>query len=298
VLHDYSTEFRFWFFIIFQWVVFSFQAVLMAAIPDEPHTIAIQRERRKIILDKVVFKIPDADSAAVDYVKFDRETIQKLKIHEFSEHTMPIAGDLLTPEDRSDQTATVGHDTTKEVVARPALDRGDGWYAKQGRRRIDRHRHETEEEEEDDVCNIIDALKNEDAGGQNAATAVESESAAHKRHGQQPRHLKDEDSGDIFEQLASKQESAGAGHSPRSARSSPRPASSSSDSTGRQLPPRRHLTNSTSTDSRTRHHSQSAAGTASTEGRNPFFRSRRTPLRSPFASPANRDEEDSSGWMR
>jgi hypothetical protein len=129
VLHDYSTEFRFWFFIIFQWVVFSFQAVLMAAIPDEPHTIVIQRERREIILDKVIFKIPDADCAAVDYVKFDRETIQKLKIHEFM---MAEAYAPPTSEDRSDQTATVGHDAMKKLVTRPALDRSGVSHSKRG----------------------------------------------------------------------------------------------------------------------------------------------------------------------
>ena len=56
----------------------------MALIPDEPLAIDIQRERRTILLDKVIFKIPDNHPSSLDYVKFDSETIRKLKIHEFS----------------------------------------------------------------------------------------------------------------------------------------------------------------------------------------------------------------------
>lgn len=57
----------------------------MAAIPDEPVEMGIQRERRKILLDKVIFKISDNNACEDDFPKFDEETIKKFKVHEFSE---------------------------------------------------------------------------------------------------------------------------------------------------------------------------------------------------------------------
>ncbi|CAE7667975.1 ANO7 [Symbiodinium microadriaticum] len=112
IFNDRQTDVRFWFFIIYQWIVFSFQAVLMALIPDEPYAIEIQRERRKILVDKVIFKIPDVDAAEVDYVKFDADAIRKFTVHEFAEqHEFKAEGQPVSENQRP------------RSLVRPTLDR-------------------------------------------------------------------------------------------------------------------------------------------------------------------------------
>lgn len=59
VLDDYSEVFRYWVFILFQWVVFAFQAFIMEAIPDIPEEIEIQLERTDFIVRKLIDKVGD-----------------------------------------------------------------------------------------------------------------------------------------------------------------------------------------------------------------------------------------------
>eukprot|EP01031_Cornospumella_fuschlensis_P027354 gene27354-33040_t len=58
-LDDYSLTFRFWVFILFQYVCFSLQGLIMAAIPDIPEEIEIQQARTTFIVDKLVDKVAD-----------------------------------------------------------------------------------------------------------------------------------------------------------------------------------------------------------------------------------------------
>ena len=52
---DYTLATRFWIYIIFQWVIFTFQFIIRAVIPDIPKDIAIQKERQEY-LNRVLVK--------------------------------------------------------------------------------------------------------------------------------------------------------------------------------------------------------------------------------------------------
>jgi hypothetical protein len=59
-LDGHSSSFRFWFFCIFQWIMFGLLAGLMEAIPDIPIAIAIQLQRQQILVERVIFRVKDA----------------------------------------------------------------------------------------------------------------------------------------------------------------------------------------------------------------------------------------------
>jgi hypothetical protein len=73
VIDMYSEAFRYWVFILFQWVIFATQGFIMAVIPDIPEEIVIQQERTEFIVDKLIDKISDDDEA--DIVGEDSEKI-------------------------------------------------------------------------------------------------------------------------------------------------------------------------------------------------------------------------------
>lgn len=57
--NDLDVRSRFWIFVVFQWLVFGLQQVIMAAIPDIPDEIEIQIRRMKFITSKVIDEVPD-----------------------------------------------------------------------------------------------------------------------------------------------------------------------------------------------------------------------------------------------
>ena len=64
-LDDRSIQYRFWFFCIFQWVMFGFLVLLAEAIPDIPSEISIQFNRQRILVEKAIFRLKDAEKAEV-----------------------------------------------------------------------------------------------------------------------------------------------------------------------------------------------------------------------------------------
>jgi len=58
-LRDMPIAHQFWVFIIFQWVCFSLQAIIIQVIPDVPEEIEIQLQRTEFIVSKLVDKKPD-----------------------------------------------------------------------------------------------------------------------------------------------------------------------------------------------------------------------------------------------
>mmetsp|Transcript_16124 Transcript_16124/g.23483 ORF Transcript_16124/g.23483 Transcript_16124/m.23483 type:complete len:243 (+) Transcript_16124:1-729(+) len=61
-LNQFSDAFRFWTFILFQWICLAIQQVVMALIPDEPEAIKIQKLREQFIVRKLVDKVPEPES--------------------------------------------------------------------------------------------------------------------------------------------------------------------------------------------------------------------------------------------
>jgi hypothetical protein len=59
VLTMYSITLRMWLFIGFQWLIFTVQYIVEAAIPDEPYEVQIQVQRSNFIVDKLLKKLPD-----------------------------------------------------------------------------------------------------------------------------------------------------------------------------------------------------------------------------------------------
>ena len=59
VLNMYSTEFRMWIFVGFQWVCFALQAITMEAIPDEPEAIQLHKQRIAFLESKIVDRVED-----------------------------------------------------------------------------------------------------------------------------------------------------------------------------------------------------------------------------------------------
>lgn len=66
VLDSYSETFRYWVFILFQWVCFILQAFIMAIIPDIPEEIEIQIERQDFIVRKLIDKVADDNDEDVE----------------------------------------------------------------------------------------------------------------------------------------------------------------------------------------------------------------------------------------
>lgn len=66
VLDKYSIELRFWTFILFQWVCFGLQMIIMEAIPDVPEEIDIQQQRQAFFVRKLIDKVHDDDDAVAD----------------------------------------------------------------------------------------------------------------------------------------------------------------------------------------------------------------------------------------
>lgn len=52
---------RYWIFILFQWVCFILQVIIMEAIPDVPEDIDIQLQRTEFIVKKLIDKVADDD---------------------------------------------------------------------------------------------------------------------------------------------------------------------------------------------------------------------------------------------
>lgn len=69
-LDHFSLVVRYWIFILFQWVCFTLQVIIMEAIPDVPEDIEIQLQRTEFIVDKLIDKVADNDdndaASAVD----------------------------------------------------------------------------------------------------------------------------------------------------------------------------------------------------------------------------------------
>jgi len=61
VIDSWSLAWRFWVFILFQWICFVLQAFIMAIIPDIPEEIDIQLQRTEFITRKLIDKVADED---------------------------------------------------------------------------------------------------------------------------------------------------------------------------------------------------------------------------------------------
>jgi hypothetical protein len=59
VLTMYSITLRMWLFIGFQWLIFTIQYIVEAAIPDEPYEVQIQMSRADFLCDKVLKGVRD-----------------------------------------------------------------------------------------------------------------------------------------------------------------------------------------------------------------------------------------------
>jgi len=83
VFDDHSKSFRFWFFVIFQWTIFTFQAFLMSMISDQPREISVQVLRQEHLVEKVIFRVPDEE---VHEIKSAGEDVSKeYKIYDITE---------------------------------------------------------------------------------------------------------------------------------------------------------------------------------------------------------------------
>lgn len=57
--HGFSVQFKYWVFILFQWVCFSLQATIMAVIPDIPEEIEYQLARTEFIVSRLIDRVDD-----------------------------------------------------------------------------------------------------------------------------------------------------------------------------------------------------------------------------------------------
>jgi len=97
---------RYWIFVLFQWVCFSLQALIMIAIPDIPEEIEIQLARMAFVVSKLIDRVADDDDA-------DEEGIEEpLEIQEYpDEH-----GDDSEGDGNHDATSSVGDDAKSNDV--------------------------------------------------------------------------------------------------------------------------------------------------------------------------------------
>lgn len=58
-LEKYSLIFRYWVFILFQWVGFIGQALIRYWLYDETEVVHVQEQREKFIVSKLIYKVPD-----------------------------------------------------------------------------------------------------------------------------------------------------------------------------------------------------------------------------------------------
>jgi hypothetical protein len=61
-LDSYSLTFRFWIFVLFQWISFIVQSVIKYFLIDESEVITTQKQREKFIVSKLIHKVPDDTS--------------------------------------------------------------------------------------------------------------------------------------------------------------------------------------------------------------------------------------------
>eukprot|EP01035_Chromulina_nebulosa_P017328 gene17328-22872_t len=59
VFDDYSLTIRLWIFLIFQWICFSTQYIVMEVIPDIPEEIEVQIQRTEHICEKIIEQVSD-----------------------------------------------------------------------------------------------------------------------------------------------------------------------------------------------------------------------------------------------
>eukprot|EP00595_Chromulina_sp_UTEXLB2642_P002351 CAMPEP_0196767946 /NCGR_PEP_ID=MMETSP1095-20130614/42161_1 /TAXON_ID=96789 ORGANISM="Chromulina nebulosa, Strain UTEXLB2642" /NCGR_SAMPLE_ID=MMETSP1095 /ASSEMBLY_ACC=CAM_ASM_000446 /LENGTH=104 /DNA_ID=CAMNT_0042136839 /DNA_START=1206 /DNA_END=1520 /DNA_ORIENTATION=- len=59
VFDDFSLTIRLWIFLIFQWICFSTQYIVMEVIPDIPEEIEIQIQRTEHICEKIIEQVSD-----------------------------------------------------------------------------------------------------------------------------------------------------------------------------------------------------------------------------------------------
>lgn len=63
LLGHYRVAVQYWVFVLFQWVCFSLQVVVMFVIPDIPEAVRIQLRRTHFIVSKLIDKLADEDSS-------------------------------------------------------------------------------------------------------------------------------------------------------------------------------------------------------------------------------------------
>ena len=59
VFDSFSENLQFWVFILFQWICFSAQAIIMEAIPDEPESIVFHKKRSEFLESKIIDRVED-----------------------------------------------------------------------------------------------------------------------------------------------------------------------------------------------------------------------------------------------
>jgi hypothetical protein len=87
VLTMYSITLRMWLFIGFQWLIFTIQYIVEAAIPDEPYEVQIQVQRASFIVDKLLKKVRD-DVAETELSKSLDTSDGSLRIQEDEPESM------------------------------------------------------------------------------------------------------------------------------------------------------------------------------------------------------------------
>jgi len=63
LFEDSSPENRLWYFILFQYFVFSSLYLFAVLVPDVPEDVQIQLERTEFLVDKIIDKVADEDDA-------------------------------------------------------------------------------------------------------------------------------------------------------------------------------------------------------------------------------------------
>ena len=72
-LDNWSTQNRYWTFILFTWVCFLTQAVVMAAIPDIPESIELHQARAEFLQSKIIDKVEDDSIVGLEGRQFRLE---------------------------------------------------------------------------------------------------------------------------------------------------------------------------------------------------------------------------------
>lgn len=104
-LLDYTLEFKFWVFIGFQWVVFSFQYLVRCLVPDVPFDVDIFLERQTVFNDKLI------DMDEDDNYEEAKEEYQRLS--RVREIVGPVKASVLTDEELKKYLPTEQTETEK-----------------------------------------------------------------------------------------------------------------------------------------------------------------------------------------